>query len=116
MRKHMIENAALDVATQVRTVEESIEHAIGEIAELQAKMVRARSVTGVGFINSHAAFEQLVAATTGLIAARGGIGNCHAALAETKKSVPGLRTVSWGDGQECPPPSGVGNPDLRIVA
>lgn len=116
MRKQMIENAALDVAAQVRAVEESIENALGEIAELQAKMVRARSVTGVGFTTSHAAFEQLAAATTGLVAARGGIGNCHAALAETKKAVPGLRTVSWGDGQECPPPSSIGNPDLRIVA
>ena len=55
-------------------------------------------------------FEQLAAATTGLVAARGGIGNCHAALAETKKVVPGLRTVSWGDGQECPPPTGMASP------
>ena len=35
MRKHNIESAAFDVATQVRTVEESIETALGELAELQ---------------------------------------------------------------------------------
>ena len=115
MRKQQIENAAYEVATQVRAVEDSIEAALAEIAELQAKMVRARSVTGVGFVASHAAFEQLAAATTGLVTARGGIGHCHAALAETKASVPGLRTTAWGDGDECPPPGGLAIPGLRIV-
>ena len=86
MRKQMIENAAYEVATQVRAVEESIEAALAEMAELQARMIRARSVTGAGFVASHAAFEQLAAATSGLVAARGGIVNCHAALAETRKS------------------------------
>lgn len=114
MRKQQIENAAYEVATQVRAVEESIESAIAEIAELQAKMVRARGVTNVAFVTSHPAFEQLGAATTGLIAARGGIAYCHAALVETKATVPGLRTVSWGDGQECPPAEG--RVDLRVVA
>lgn len=116
MRKQMIENAAFEVATQVRVVEESIEEALAEIAELQSKMVHARGVTGIGFVTSHSAFEQLVAATSGLVAARGGIANCHAALAESRKLVPGLRTVSWGDGDECPPAEGRNAPDLRVVA
>jgi hypothetical protein len=114
MRKQQIENAAYEVAEQVRAVEESIELAIGEIAELQSKMVRARSVTGVGFINSHAAFEQLAAATTGLVSARGGIAHCHTALIETQSFVPGLRTTSFGDGTDCPPPKGLLG--LRVVA
>jgi len=113
MRKQMIENAAYDVATQVRAVEESIELALAELAELQSKMIRARSVTGVGFITSHAAFEQLAATTNGLVAARGGVANCHAALVETTRLIPGLRTVSWGDVDECPE---VAKVDLRIVA
>jgi hypothetical protein len=49
-----------------------------------------------------------------LISARGGIANCHAALAETRKSIPGLRTVGFGDMGECPPPSA--QVDLRVVA
>ena len=114
MRKHQIEDAAYEVATQVRTVEDTIETALAEIAELQARMVRARGVTRAGMVASHAAFEQLAATTNGLIAARGGIANCHAALAETRKTIPGLRTVSWGDAEECPPSSGFG--DLRVVA
>ena len=113
MRKQMIENAAYEVAAQVRTVEETIEAALAEIAELQLKMVNARSVTGAGFANSHAAFEQLVAATSGLVAARGGISNCHVALVETRKTIPGLRTTSFGD-EECPPKEA--RIDLRIVA
>ena len=113
MRKQMMENAAHEVATQVRAVEDSIEAALAELAELQARMVHARSVTGAGFVASHAAFEQLAAATTGLIAARGGIGNCHAALVETRRTIPGLRTVSFGDGDECPKTAVA---DLRVVA
>ena len=114
MRKQVMENAAYEVATQVRAVEESIESALSELAELQSRMVRARSTTGVGFVDSHAAFEQLGAATGGLISARGGIANCHAALVETKKVIPGLRTVSFGDQGDCPPIGGTA--DLRIVA
>jgi hypothetical protein len=114
MRKQMIENAAHGVATQVRTVEDSIEAALAEIAELQARMVEARSVTRAGFATSHAAFEQLSIATSSLIAARGGIGNCHVALVETQKTIPGLRTVGLGDEGECPPNTAA--TPLRIVA
>jgi hypothetical protein len=114
MRKQMIENAAYEVATQVRAVEDSIESALIELAELQSKMVRARAVTGAAFVTSHPAFEQLAATTVGLISARGGIANCHAALAETRKSIPGLRTVGFGDMGDCPPPSA--QVDLRVVA
>lgn len=113
MRKQMIENAAFEVATQVRAVEESIEAALAELAELQARMVTARGVTNANFVASHAAFEQLGATTSGLIAARGGIAHCHAALAETQKSIPGLRTVGFGDQGSCPPAA---KADLRIVA
>jgi len=113
MRKQMIENAAHEVATQVRAVEESVEAALAELAELQLKMVHARSVTGAGFVTSHSAFEQIAVATSGLVAARGGIAHCHAALAETSKTIPGLRTVGFGD-NECPPAQG--HADLRVVA
>ena len=114
MRKQMIENAAFEVATQVRAVEDSIEAALVEIAELQARMVHARAATKAGFVTSHAAFEQLAAATNGLVAARGGIAHCHAALAETRKTIPGLRTVGFGDLGECPPQEA--STHLRVVA
>ena len=113
MRKQLIENAALEVVTQVRAVEDSIEAALAELAELQARMVAARSITGAGFLHSHAPFEQLAAATTGIVAARGSIAHCHAALVETRKTIPGLRTLAIGD-NDCPPAQGTAN--LRIVA
>jgi hypothetical protein len=114
MRKQMIENAAFDVATQVRAVEDCIETALAEIAELQGKMIHARAVTGIGIGVGHSALEQLVGATQGLVSARGGIANCHAALVEARGHIPGLRTVSFGDGDECPPSKAT--VDLRVVA
>ena len=114
MRKQMVENAAYEVATQVRAVEDSIEAALAEIAELQTRIVRARPITRVPFTALDPAFEQLAAATKSLVTARAGIGNCHVALAEAKQLIPGLRTVSWGDSDECPPQAAAA--PLRVVA
>ena len=114
MRRQMIENAAFEVATQVRTVEDTIDAALAEIAELQSRMVRARSATGIGVLHSHDAFEKLAGTVQSLVAARGEMGNCHAALAGAKEQIPGLRTVAFGDGYECPKPEGAAN--LRVVA
>ena len=114
MRKQIIESAALEVATQVRTVEDCIEDALAEIAELQSKMLRARATAGVATSTGHAAFEQLAVTVQALVAARGGMANCHGELRSAQQFVPGLRTVSFGDGDECPPK--VARTDLRIVA
>ena len=113
MRKQMIEEAAYEVATQVRAVEDTIEAALIEIADLQTKMVHARAATKAGFVTTHAAFEQLAVVTSSLVAARGGIASCHVALAETRKSIPGLRTVGFGDVGDCPPQASA---TLRVVA
>ena len=114
MRKQMIEHAAFEVATQVRAVEDTIDNALAELAELQARMVRVRTTAGIGIATGHGAFEQLATAMQGLVSARGGMANCHAELKQAKSFVPGLRTVSFGDGDECPPQEGFGN--LRVVA
>jgi hypothetical protein len=115
MRKHQIENAAYEVATQVRTVEETIDLALSEIAELQARVLRANTVARVGFGTVHPVLEELAAAMKGLVDVRGSVVGCHSALAEAKSKVPGLRTVSFGDGEECPDRK-TGIADLRIVA
>lgn len=114
MRKQVIENAAFEVATQIRTVEDCIEEALIEIAELQSKMLRARSAAGVSTATGHAALEQLSTAVQALVTARGGMANCHGELRDAKQFVPGLRSVSFGEGNECPPPAA--RTDLRIVA
>ena len=114
MRKHMLENAAFEVATQVRTVEDSIDCTLAEIAELQARMMRINSVAHVGPKPIHAALEEISAALSSLISARGSIVGCHAQLADAKGRVPGLRTVAFGDQDDCPEPGGIR--ELRVVA
>lgn len=113
MRKEMIENAAYEVATQVRAVEDSIDLALAELGELQGKMVRVRSVGGIGIGTGHEAFEKLAGALTSLVGARGSMVGCHAALVDAKGKVPGLRTVGFGDEGDCPK---IAHTDLRIVA
>lgn len=114
MRKKNIEDAAFEVATQVRAVEDTIDAALVEIAELQSRLVRARSVTGAGVATGHAAFEELAGSLQALVAARGNMARCHAELVEAKQFVPGLRTVSFGD-TECPEKT-IARADLRVVA
>jgi hypothetical protein len=78
-------------------------------------MIRARAAAGIGIRTGHEAFEQLCQANSALIAARGGIGNCHKALADAKQSVPGLRTATgMGDADDCPPKTA--SATLRVVA
>lgn len=114
MRKHIIEKAAFEVATQVRAVEDTIDSALNEIAELQARIMHVNSVAGVSYGVIHPTLQRLASAVIGLVETRGAIVACHEELADAKTKVPGLRAVSWGDGQECPPATaGV---DLRIVA
>jgi hypothetical protein len=113
MRKQMIEDAAFEVATQVRTVEDSIDATLAEIAELQSRMLHINAIANVGPRAIHAALEQLGGALTGLIIARGSIVACHSELADAKTKVPGLRAVATGD-TECPPK--IARVDLRVVA
>lgn len=113
MRKQIIEDAAYEVATQVRAVEDSIDAAMAEIAELQARMMRANSVASAGFGTIHPALQKVAAAVSALVDTRGAIVECHSALADAKGKVPGLRAVAIGD-TECPPASG--RADLRVVA
>ena len=114
MRKQQIENAAYDVATQVRAVEDTIDAALTEIAELQARIMRVNSVARVSFGTVHPVLQELAAAVTGLVGARGSVVGCHSALAEAKGYVPGLRTVSFGDRRRMPEDGR--RADLRIVA
>lgn len=114
MRKQMIESAAFEVATQVRAVEDAIEEALAEIAELQGRMIRARATMGIATATGHEAFEQLAIALRSLVKARGGMAHCHMVLKETTQFVPGLRTVGFGDMQECPPQAA--HTGLRVVA
>jgi hypothetical protein len=115
MRKHQIQDAAFEVATQVRAVEDSIDTALAEIAELQARIMRVNAMAHTSYGTVHPVLEKVAAAVTGLVGARGSVVGCHVALADAKEQVPGLRTVSFGDGEECPKTK-TAFADLRIVA
>lgn len=115
MRKHQIQGAAFEVATQVRAVEDSIDAALAEIAELQARIMRVNAIAQTSFGTVHPVLEQLGAAVNGLIGARGSVVGCHTALASAKQKVPGLREVAFGDGEECPKTK-TAFADLRVVA
>ena len=115
MRKQDIQDAAYDVATQVRAVEDTIDSALFEIAELQARIMRANSIARVGFATAHPVLEELADAVKGLVGARGSVVGCHSALAQAKTMVPGLRTVSFGEGEACPDQKTAFG-DLRVVA
>ncbi|HUP67440.1 MAG TPA: hypothetical protein VM145_04420 [Sphingomicrobium sp.] len=114
MRKQLIENAAFEVATQVRAVEDSIDATLTEIAELQSRVMHVNSVAGVGPAPIHAALQELSSALSNLVEARGAIVSCHVELSSAKEKVPGLRTVGFGD--EGPCPKTARHADLRIVA
>ena len=114
MRRQMIENAALEVANQVRAVEDSIDATLADMAELQSRMMRVNAVASVGPAAIHPALQELSAALSTLLSARAAIVNCHSELASARTKVPGLRTVSWGDDDTCPPAAA--KADLRIVA
>ena len=101
MRKHQIENAAYEVATQVRAVEDSIDTTLSEIAELQSRLIRASSIAHAGYGTANPALVELSTALSSMVAARGAIAACHAELADAKGKVPGLRTVGFGDEDCC---------------
>jgi len=113
MRKQIIENAAFEVAEQVRTVEGAIDDALGELAALQGRMLRANGVARIGVRTGQEAFAHLAATVSSLVHARSDIGNCHAALVDATSFVPGLRAVGFGDLTDCPKGA---QTDLRIVA
>lgn len=115
MRKQMIENAAFEVATQVRAVEDALDATLAEVAELQSRVMHVNSVAGVGPAPIHAVLQELSAALGSLVCARGSIVSCHSELVVAKAKVPGLRTVAYGDEGKCPDSKGA-LVDLRIVA
>lgn len=116
MRKQMIQEAAYEVGTQVRLVEQKIESALEELAELQIRMIRARATANVATATGHQALEQVAESLQGMVAARGNVAMAHAILKETAQHVPGLRdSVMFGDEGDTPMPT-KGHANLRAVA
>ena len=114
MRKEEIWNAAHDVAIHTRTVEGLIESTLVELAELQSKLVRVSDVAGVSYSVLQQSFEGVAATIGELVRVRGTMAECHRQFVDAKDSIPGLRTVAWGDGSPCK--CTIARTDLRVVA
>ncbi len=115
MRKQAIQTAAREVATQLRTLEESIDTTLEELALLQSTMLHARSTARVGPHIGQQALEQVAQAVGSIVAGRGQIAEAHAFLKGTSNQVPGARELGYGDATETPDPKGSMD-TLRIVA
>ena len=118
MRKILLENAALDVAHQVRAVEDNLDATLEELAQLQTAMLRARRVANVSVVTGQAALASLADTMQTLVAARASIGQCHIELKTSKKDVPGLRMSDIGEDGDSPPitPKGMTSDGLKVVA
>jgi hypothetical protein len=113
MRKQEIWDAAHEVAIHTRTVEGLIESALVELAELQSKLVRVSDVAGVPYSTLQQSFEGVAGTINELVRVRGTMADCHRQFVDAKEHIPGLRTVSWGDGSPCN--CKVARTDLRVV-
>lgn len=99
MRKQLIQHTAHEVAAQTRIIEDTIETALIQLAELHARLVRVSNVAGISYSTLQESFEHVAATTNDMVRVRGSMAQCHIAFAEAKEHIPGLRSVAWGD---CP--------------
>jgi len=107
--------AAMKVAESLFAAEEAIDVALARTAELNSKMVTARSDAKLSALVCQDAFEVSAAAFAALARARCDIVETHKRLSEAKIQV-GLRTVSVGDEWPKPPPPQADTSHLRAVA
>jgi len=120
MRKEAIWNAVHEVGTHTRAVEDLIESALVELAELQSKLVQVSNVAGVPYATLQESFEGVSSTINELVKVRGTMAQCHEVFVETKEKIPGVRTIpgtrttSWGDPDPCC--GKVAQTDLRVVA
>ena len=87
---------AIKVAESLFAAEEAIDAALARTAELNSKMVTARSDAGLSALVGQDAFEVSAAAFAALARARTDIVESHRRLSEAKIQV-GLRTVGIGE-------------------
>lgn len=113
MRRDAIWNAVHEVGIHTRAVEDLIESALVELAELQSKLVQVSNVAGVKYETLQQSFEGVSTTINDLVKVRGSMAQCHQVFVETKEKIPGVRTTSWGNGNVC---CGSAQTDLRIVA
>jgi len=107
--------AAMKVAESLFAAEEAIDAALARTAELNSKMVTARSDAKLSALVCQDAFEVSASAFAALARARCDIVEAHKRLSEAKIQV-GLRTVAIGNGLPKPPQARAEGGHLQVVA
>lgn len=92
MKRRIVANG---VAERLFTAEDAIDQALARVAELAAALPSARMEANVSAVVGQRAFERSAEAMASLAAARRGIVELHAELAEVRDRV-GLRGVAFG--------------------
>jgi hypothetical protein len=105
--------AAEKVAAHLFAVEEGVDAAISRAAQFTTAMIEARAEAKLSAVVGQAELALASRATALMVEARQLIVDAHKQLAQTRIEV-GLREVSFGDLQECPPVETTGK--LRAVA
>ena len=96
--------AARPIAHKIHEVEKSLNLTMLHIGELMSSIASARLAPGTRFSLTAGmdASEKLIAAAAQTARCYRDVVEAHADLAKDQEDA-GLRTVSWGDGLECPP-------------
>ena len=96
--------AARPIAKKINEVEKSLNLTMVQIGELMSSIASARLAPGTRFSLTAGmdASEKLIAAAAQTARCYRDVVEAHADLAKDQEDA-GLRTVSWGDGLECPP-------------
>jgi hypothetical protein len=96
--------AARPIAQKIHEVEKSLNLTMVQMGELMSSIAAARLAPGTRFSLTAGmdASEKLIAAAAQTANSYREVVEAHEHLAEDQEDA-GLRTVSWGDGLECPP-------------
>ncbi|WP_339694458.1 hypothetical protein [uncultured Parasphingorhabdus sp.] len=96
--------AARPIAKKINEVEKSLNLTMIQMGELMSSIAAARLAPGTRFSLTAGidASEKLIAAAAQTARSYREVVEAHAHLTEDREDA-GLRTVSWGDGLECPP-------------
>lgn len=109
-------SAAQGVAKELFPAEETLENALLHTSRMMIAAIEGRRLAKLPITMGQAALERTAAAASHLVAARAALGEAHVAFRQTSDEI-GLRALSYGDLNECPPASGAAEerPSLSVV-
>ena len=98
-------SAAQGVAKELFPAEETLENALLHTSRMMIAVIEGRRLAKLPITTAQAGLERTAAAASHLVAARAALGEAHVAFREASDEI-GLRAVSFGDINDCPPATG----------